>query len=49
MRLSLGNQYAKLCEIKVKFKTSKVHKQIVLKPGSLKISKIRFSVDYTIH
>lgn len=45
--LSLGNQYANLCEIKVKLKTSKVHKQIFLNPNSLKISKLGFSVDYS--
>lgn len=47
MLLSLGNQYANLCEIKVRFKTSKVRKQIVPNPDSLKISKLGFSVDYS--
>lgn len=37
----------KLCEIKVKFKTSQVHKQIAVNPDSLKISKLRFLVDYS--
>lgn len=39
----------KLCEIKVKCQISKVHEHIVLNPGSLKISKLGFSVDYMIH
>lgn len=39
----------KMCDIKVRFKTPKVHEQIVLSPDSLKISKLRFSADYSIH